>query len=230
MTVDRGKGERIVVRNAIYHGGMCPRCEGMGSISDIDLTQLYDDTKSLAEGAITIPGYKVDSWWTVGHLHRVGLLDPNKPIRDYTKKELDDFLYKEPTKVKVNGVNLTYEGLVPKIQKSMLSKDPDTLQPHIRAFVDRAVDLHPLPRLRRHPAQRAGPLVEDRRDQHRRRLRDADRRSRRRGCAAWTSRRSRRCSPASSTRSTRSWRSGSAISRSTGRRARCRAASPSARG
>ena len=100
--------------------------------------QLYDDSKSIAEGAITIPGYKVDSWWTVGIFTESGFLDPNKPIREYTKKELDDFLYKEPTKVKVNGVNLTYEGLVPKIQKSLLSKDPDALQPHIRAFVDRA--------------------------------------------------------------------------------------------
>src|SRR5207342_3489706 len=104
----------------------------------IDLTQLYDDTKSIAEGAITIPGYKVDSWWTVGIFTASGFIDPNKPNREYTKQELDDFLYKEPTKVKVNGVNLTYEGLVPKVQKSFLSKDPDGLQPHIRAFVDRA--------------------------------------------------------------------------------------------
>src|SRR4029079_11407202 len=138
MTIDRGKGERVVVRDAIYHGGMCPGCEDMGTISDIDLTQLYDDSKSIAEGAITIPGYKVDSWWTVGIFTASGFIDPNKPIREYTKKELDDFLYKEPTKVKVNGVNLTYEGLVPKVQKSFLSKDPDSLQPHIRAFVDRA--------------------------------------------------------------------------------------------
>jgi excinuclease UvrABC ATPase subunit len=110
----------------------------MGSVSDIDLTQLYDDTKSIAEGAITIPGYKVDSWWTVGIFVESGFVDPNKPIRDYTKQELHDFLYKEPTKVKVQGVNLTYEGLVSKVQKSFLSKDPDALQPHIRAFVDRA--------------------------------------------------------------------------------------------
>ena len=111
----------------------------MGTVSDIDLTQLYDDSKSLAEGAITIPGYKADSWWTVRIYIESGFLDPDKPIRKYTKKELHDFLYKEPTKVKVNGVNLTYEGLIPKIQKSMLSKDPDALQPHIRAFVERAV-------------------------------------------------------------------------------------------
>ncbi len=117
---------------------MCLRCEGRGTVSDIDLTQLYDDAKSIAEGAITIPGYKVDSWWTVGIYTASGFIDPNKPIRDYTKKELNDFLYKEPTKVKVNGVNLTYEGLIPKIQKSFFAKDREALQSHIRAFVDRA--------------------------------------------------------------------------------------------
>jgi excinuclease UvrABC ATPase subunit len=117
---------------------MCPRCEGIGTVSDVDLTQLFDATKSLAAGAITIPGWKVDSWWTTGVYAESGFLDPNKPIREYTKKELDDFLYKEPTKVKVQGVNLTYEGLVPKVQKSIFSKDPDGMQPQIRAFVDRA--------------------------------------------------------------------------------------------
>src|SRR4030088_76989 len=117
---------------------MCPRCEGIGTVSDIGLTQLFDDSKSITAGAITIPGYKVDSWWTVGIFTASGFIDPNKPIRDYTKKELDDFLYKEPVKVKVNGVNLPYEGLIPKLQKSFFSKDPDALQPHIRAFVDRA--------------------------------------------------------------------------------------------
>jgi excinuclease UvrABC ATPase subunit len=136
-TIERGAG-KTESRTFTLTGGMCPRCEGMGTVSDIDLTQLYDDTKSIAEGAITIPGYKVDSWWTVGIFAESGFVDPNKPIREYTKQELDDFLYKEPTKVKVKGVNLTYEGLVPKIQKSFLSKDPDALQPHIRAFVDRA--------------------------------------------------------------------------------------------
>ncbi|WP_330255315.1 excinuclease ABC subunit UvrA [Nocardia sp. NBC_00565] len=120
-------------------GGMCPRCEGRGAVSDIDLTQLYDDSKSLAEGAFTIPGWKSDSFWTVRVYAESGFVDPNKPIRKYTKKELNDFLYKEPTKVKVEGVNLTYEGLIPKIQKSFLAKDRDALQPHIRAFVDRAV-------------------------------------------------------------------------------------------
>jgi excinuclease UvrABC ATPase subunit len=138
MTVDKGKGEQIVVRDVVYHGGMCPRCEGRGTVSDIDLSQLFDDSRSLAEGAITIPGYKTDSWWTVGIFIESGFLDPNKPIREYTKKELHDFLYKEPVKVKINGVNLTYEGLVLKVQKSFLSKDPEALQPHIRAFVARA--------------------------------------------------------------------------------------------
>ncbi|HEX6327582.1 MAG TPA: excinuclease ABC subunit UvrA, partial [Jiangellaceae bacterium] len=138
MTVDKGKGERIVVRDAIYHGGMCPRCEGRGTISDIDLTQVFDESKSLAEGAITVPGYNAGGW-SVRLFAESGFLDPNKPIREYTKKELDDFLYKEPTKVKFVGANMTYEGLIPRIQKSFLSKDVDALQPHIRAFVERAV-------------------------------------------------------------------------------------------
>ncbi|MGW3042153.1 ATP-binding cassette domain-containing protein [Kitasatospora sp. NPDC001159] len=139
VTVERG-GKTVKERRSFsITGGMCPRCEGRGSVSDIDLTQLYDATKSLAEGAITIPGWKPDSWWTVGVYTNSGFLDPDKPIRKYTRKELQDFLYREPTKVKINGVNLTYEGLIPKLQKSMLSKDKDALQPHIRAFVERAV-------------------------------------------------------------------------------------------
>ncbi|GAB7185156.1 excinuclease ABC subunit UvrA [Kitasatospora sp. Ki12] len=139
VTVERA-GKTVKERRSFsITGGMCPRCEGRGSVSDIDLTQLYDDAKSISEGAITIPGWKTDSWWTVGVYANSGFLDPDKPIREYTEKELQDFLYREPTKVKVNGVNLTYEGLIPKIQKSMLSKDKDSLQPHIRAFVERAV-------------------------------------------------------------------------------------------
>ncbi|MFF4778579.1 ATP-binding cassette domain-containing protein [Microtetraspora fusca] len=119
-------------------GGMCPRCEGRGSVNDIDLTQLYDDSKSLNEGALTIPGYSMDGWY--GRIFSgCGFFDPDKPIRKFTKKELNDLLYKEPTKIKVDGINLTYEGLIPKIQKSMLSKDVDSLQSHIRAFVERAV-------------------------------------------------------------------------------------------
>ncbi|HEX7048580.1 MAG TPA: hypothetical protein VF188_00075, partial [Longimicrobiales bacterium] len=138
MTVEKGKGKRIVVRDVVYHGGMCPRCEGMGSVTDIDLTQLYDESKSLAAGAITVPGYKAGGW-SVRMYTESGFFDPDKPIRDYTKKELHDFLYREPTKVRINGINLTYEGLIPRIQKSMLSKDREAMQPHIRAFVDRAV-------------------------------------------------------------------------------------------
>jgi excinuclease UvrABC ATPase subunit len=118
--------------------GACPRCEGMGSVTDIDLTQLYDDSKSLAEGAITIPGYTVDGWM-VRIFTASGFLDPDKPIRDYTETELHDFLHHEPTKVKIESINLTYEGLIPRVQKSFLSKDREALQPHIRAFVDRAV-------------------------------------------------------------------------------------------
>ncbi|RSM94473.1 daunorubicin resistance protein DrrC [Nonomuraea sp. WAC 01424] len=138
ITVERGSS-KTVRQNFTRLGGMCPRCEGRGTVSDIDLTQLYDDSKSLAEGAFTIPGWKSDSFWTVRVYAESGLLDPDKPIRDFTKKEMQDFLYREPTKVKVEGVNLTYEGLIPKIQKSFLSKDKEGMQPHIRAFVERAV-------------------------------------------------------------------------------------------
>jgi excinuclease ABC A subunit len=119
-------------------GGMCPRCEGRGSVNDIDLSQLYDDSKSLKGGALTIPGYSMDGWY--GRIFiGCGFFDPDKPIRKFTKKELGDLLYKEPTKIKIEGINLTYEGLVPRIQKSMLSKDVDSLQPHVRAFVERTV-------------------------------------------------------------------------------------------
>ncbi|MGD0808974.1 MAG: excinuclease ABC subunit UvrA [Acidimicrobiales bacterium] len=138
ITVERG-GKKTVRKTFTRTGGMCPRCEGLGRVSDIDLAQLFDDSKSLAEGAITIPGYTVDSFWTVRPFIESGFLDPDKPIRRYTKKEMHDFLHGEATKVKVNGVNVTYEGLIPKIEKSFLSKDRDALQPHIRAFVDRAV-------------------------------------------------------------------------------------------
>ncbi|ROQ59355.1 excinuclease UvrABC ATPase subunit [Streptomyces sp. 840.1] len=138
ITVERG-AKKAVKATFNRTGGMCTRCEGRGTVSDIDLTQLYDDSKSLAEGAFTIPGWKSDSFWTVRVYAESGLLDPHKPIRKFTKKEMQDFLHREPTKVKVEGVNLTYEGLIPKIQKSFLSKDKEALQPHIRAFVERAV-------------------------------------------------------------------------------------------
>lgn len=139
ITVERGAKTKAQKATFERTGGMCNRCEGRGKISDIDLTQLYDDSKSIAEGAFTIPGWKSDNVWTVGIYAESGFLDPNKPIRRFTKKEMHDFLYREPTKVKVNGVNLTYEGLIPKIQKSFLSKDKEAMQPHIRAFVERAV-------------------------------------------------------------------------------------------
>jgi excinuclease UvrABC ATPase subunit len=140
ITVDRGEGKTKTEKATFNRlGGMCTRCEGRGRVSDIDLTQLYDDSKSLAEGAFTIPGWKSDSFWTVRIYAESGFVDPDKPIRNYTKKELNKFLYSEPVKVKVDGVNLTYEGLIPKIHKSFLSKDPEAMQPHIRAFVERAV-------------------------------------------------------------------------------------------
>ena len=130
-----GKSERV---NFSRTGGMCPRCEGRGAVTDFDLSALYDATKSLNEGALTIPGYSMDGWY--GRIFRgCGFFDPDKPIRKFTKKELKDLLYKEPTKIKVEGVNLTYSGLVPTIQKSFLSKDKEAMQPHIRAFVERAV-------------------------------------------------------------------------------------------
>jgi excinuclease ABC A subunit len=137
VTVEKGAG-KTEKRTFTVTGGMCPRCEGMGSVNDIDLSQLYDETKSLAEGAITVPGYNADGW-SVRMFTESGFLDPKKPIRKYTKRELYDFLHREPTKVKINNINITYEGLIPRIQKSFLSKDVDALQPHIRAFVERAV-------------------------------------------------------------------------------------------
>ncbi|MFI9751520.1 ATP-binding cassette domain-containing protein [Streptomyces collinus] len=139
FTVDRGadktKTEKVSFSRT---GGMCTHCEGRGTVSDIDLTQLYDDSKSLSEDPFTIPTYTGDGW-VVRIIAESGFFDKDKPIRQYTKKERHDFLYREPVKVKVNGVNLTYEGLIPKIQKTFLSKDRESMQPHIRAFVDRAV-------------------------------------------------------------------------------------------
>ncbi len=143
ITVERGAG-RTEKRVFSVTGGMCPRCEGMGAVSDIDLTQILDETRSLAQGAITVPGYTADGW-SVRVFTESGFLDPRKPIRDYSQTERHDLLYREPTKVRVNGVNLTYEGLVPKIQKSFLAKDVDAMQPHIRAFVERAVTFAPCP-------------------------------------------------------------------------------------
>ncbi|MFZ4156651.1 ATP-binding cassette domain-containing protein [Streptomyces pseudogriseolus] len=139
FTVDRGadktRTEKVTFSRT---GGMCVRCEGRGTVTDIDLTQLYDDSKSLNEDPFTIPTY-TGGGWVVRVITESGFFDPDKPIREYTKKERHDFLYREPTKVKIGGANLTYEGLIPKLQKSMLSKDRESMQPHIRAFVDRAV-------------------------------------------------------------------------------------------
>ncbi len=137
ITVERG--DRKTVRATFTRtGGMCPRCEGRGSVTDFDLSALYDDSKSLSEGALKIPGFSMDGWY--GRIFSgCGFFDPDKPIRKYTKSELHDLLHKEPTRIKVDNVNLTYEGLIPRIQKSFLSKDVDALQPHVRAFVERAV-------------------------------------------------------------------------------------------
>jgi len=145
ITVERGAG-KTQTRKATFTrlGGMCPRCEGMGSVTDFDLSALYDDSKSLNEGALTIPGYSMDGWF--GRIFRgCGFFDPDKPIRKYTKRELHDLLHMEPTRIKVEGINLTYEGLIPRIQKSMLSKDVDAMQPHVRAFVERVVTFSTCP-------------------------------------------------------------------------------------
>ncbi|HEY3674173.1 MAG TPA: excinuclease ABC subunit UvrA [Acidimicrobiia bacterium] len=144
VTLERGGRTTREKRSFSIIGGMCPRCEGRGSITDFDLSQLYDDTQSLNEGAITIPGYSMDGWY--GRIFRgCGYFDPDKPIKKFTKKELDDLLYREPTKIKVEGINLTYSGLIPQIQKSFLSKDVDAMQPHIRAFVERVVTFSACP-------------------------------------------------------------------------------------
>jgi len=138
ITVERG--DKTITKSASFSrtGGMCPRCEGRGSVSDFDLSALYDDSKSLSEGALTIPGYSMEGWY--GRIFRgCGFFDPDKPIKKFNKRELHDLLYKEPTKIKVEGINLTYAGLIPSIQRSMLSKDVDAMQPHIRAFVEKAV-------------------------------------------------------------------------------------------
>src|SRR5579884_1442278 len=138
ITVERG--DKTITKSASFSrtGGMCPRCEGRGSVSDFDLSALYDETKSLNQGALRIPGYSMDGWY--GRIFRgCGFFDPDKPIKEYNKHELHDLLYKEPTKIKVEGINLTYAGLIPSIERSILSKDVDAMQPHKRAFVERAV-------------------------------------------------------------------------------------------
>jgi excinuclease UvrABC ATPase subunit len=144
VTLKKGGHETKERRSFSIVGGMCPRCEGRGSVNDIDLTALYDDSKSLNEGALTIPGYSMDGWY--GRIYRgCGYFDPDKPIAKFSKRELNDLLYKEPTRIKVEGVNLTYAGLIPQIKKSFLAKDVDAMQPHIRAFVERAVTFQTCP-------------------------------------------------------------------------------------
>jgi excinuclease UvrABC ATPase subunit len=221
ITIERGGRTRAEKATFTRLGGMCPRCEGMGSVTDFDLAALYDDSLSLNQGALTIPGYSMDGWY--GRIYRgSGFFDPDKPIRKYTKRELQDLLYKEPTKIKVEGINLTYEGLIPKIQKSFLSKDVDALQPHIRAFVERAVTFTTCPdcdgtRLSKEArsskikgkniADVCAMQISDLRDW----VRGLD-----------------EPSVAPLLTSTRSRRSGWATSRSTGRRAPCPGARPSA--
>ena len=143
ITVERG--DKTKAEKATFNrlGGMCPRCEGMGAVSDFDLTALYDDTKSLREGALSIPGYSMEGWY--GRIFAGFGFDMDKPIRKYTKRELRDLLYSEPTKIKVEGINLTFEGLIPRIQKSMLSKDREAMQPHVRAFVEGAITFQTCP-------------------------------------------------------------------------------------
>lgn len=138
VTIETGTGKKVERRSFSITGGMCPKCEGTGRVTDFDLTAMYDDSKSLNEGPFKVPGYSADGWY--GRIYSgCGFFDPDKPIREFTERELHDLLYKEPTKIKVDGINLTYEGLILKLQKSMLAKDREAMQPHIRAFVDRAV-------------------------------------------------------------------------------------------
>src|SRR4029079_4906262 len=138
ITIQRGDKTRTEKGSFSRVGGLCARCEGRGSVTDFDLTALYDASKSLNDGALTIPGYSMEGWY--GRIFRgCGFFDPDKPIKKFNKRDLHDLLYKEPTKIKVEGINLTYSGLIPQIQKSFLSKDVEAMQPHIRAFVERAV-------------------------------------------------------------------------------------------
>ncbi len=144
MSTDKGgRVEKSVVKKAVYLGGMCPRCEGMGHVTDIDRTALYDEAKSLREGALTVPGYSMDGWY--GRLFEGMGLPMDEPISSFSAKQLDTMLHAPPTRIKVEGVNLTFEGIIPRIQKSMLSKDPEAMQPHVRRFVERAVTFQTCP-------------------------------------------------------------------------------------
>src|SRR6476661_6240386 len=135
MKTERGgREEKAIVRNAVYQGGMCSRCEGMGAINDFDLTAIFDESKSLADGSLQVPGYSMDGWY--GRIFSGAGFDMDEPVGDFSKKELDKLLWGEPEKIKVEGVNLTYEGVLTKVQKSMLSKDVESMQPHVRRFVE----------------------------------------------------------------------------------------------
>ena len=206
ITVERGDKTKTVKATYSRTGGMCTRCEGRGSVTDFDLSELYDDSKSLNEGALTIPGYSMEGWY--GRIFRgCGFFDPDKPIKKFNKRELNDLLHKEPTKIKVDGINLTYSGLIPQIKKSFLAKDVDAMQPHVRAFVERVVTFTVCPecdgtrlseggRGRRRSTGSASPTPA--------RCRSATWPS---GSAGSRRRRSRRCSRRCGARSTRLWRS-----------------------
>ena len=163
--------------------GMCPACEGLGRVTDIDVDELVDHSKTLNEGAIRVPGYTPDGWY-VRIYTESGLVPGDVKVGDFTEQQRQDFLYHEPMKVKTQGINLTYEGLVPKVQKSILTKDRDSVQPHIAAFIDRAVTYGPCPACGGTRLSEAGPVLHDRRGQHRRRLRHADQRPGRSSSAA----------------------------------------------
>ena len=227
VTMERGGRTVKERRDFNIVGGMCPRCEGRGSVNDIDLTALYDDSKSLNEGALTIPGFSMEGWY--GRIFNgCGFFDPDKPIRKFTKKELDALLHKEATKLKIDGVNLTYMGLIPQIKKSFLAKDVEAMQPHIRAFVERAVTFTTCPDCDGTRLSDSGPVVEDQGNAASpmsARCRSATSPN---GSAGSTRSRLPRCWRRCSTPSTRSSRSGWATFPSTVRRARCRAVRRSA--
>jgi len=144
VTLQKGGRKQVEKRSFERLGGMCDRCEGTGKVSDFDLAELYDDTLSLNEGALRVPGYSMEGWH--GRIFRgCGYFDPDKPIRKFTKKELHDLLHREPTRIRVDGINLTYTGLIPQIQKTFLSKDVEGMQPHVRAFVERVITFGPCP-------------------------------------------------------------------------------------
>ncbi len=225
VTVQKGN-PKALKRSFTVIGGMCPRCEGMGSVNDIDLSQLFDDTKSLAEGALTIPGYMAGGW-NYRLYASSGFVDPDKPIGEYTDEGAPRLPLPRPGQDEdrrhqhdLRGAGATDQVVVP-----VQGRGGDAAaHPGFRGA---GGDVHHLPRLRRHPAQRDRPVLEDQGRQHRRSLRDADQRPGRVGCAVWTSRRWRRCWRRCSTpRLVRRDRA-RLPERSTGRRARCRAARPS---